>query len=94
MVGRKQPQEKEYKTHIMNKIKRLLFVSAVVAIGAVSMESCHKDDDDDIIVINNDTTIINEIITDADTTPLNCIAPAFLKKSVRMYSNRSLRSMT
>ena len=71
---------KECKTHIMNKIKRLLFVSAVVALGAVSMESCHKDDDDDIIVINNDTTIINEIITDADTTPLNCIAPAFLKK--------------
>lgn len=47
---------------------------------AIVFSACHKDDDDEIIVINNDTTIINEIINDADTTPLKCVAPPFLKK--------------
>ena len=58
-------------------MKRLMLFTILVAIV---FSACHKDDDDEIIVINNDTTIINEIINDADTTPLKCVAPPFLKK--------------
>lgn len=64
----------------MKQITNWLFATAALVIAAMCTTSCNKDDDDEIIVINNDTTIINEIINDADTTPLKCVAPPFLKK--------------
>ena len=63
----------------MKQITNRLFATAALVIATMCTTSCNKDDDDEIIIIN-DTTIINEIINDADTTPLKCVAPPFLKK--------------
>ena len=63
----------------MKQITNWLFATAALVIATMCTTSCNKDDDDEIIIIN-DTTIINEIINDADTTPLKCVAPPFLKK--------------
>ena len=64
----------------MRQIRNWLLATAVVALGAMCTTSCNKDDDEEIIIINDTTFIINEVITDTDTTPLKCVAPAFLKK--------------
>ena len=64
----------------MKQIRNWLFAAAVIAAGTLCTTSCNKDDDDDIIIINDTTFVINEVITDTDTTPLKCVAPAFLKK--------------
>ena len=63
------------------KLTKLKLAAGLIACLALSFASCHKNDDiEEIIIVNDTTFVINEIITDADTTPLNCIAPAFLKK--------------
>ena len=62
------------------KQTKLKLAAGLLACLALIFTSCHKNDDIEEIIIVNDTTIINEIINDADTTPLKCVAPPFLKK--------------
>ena len=63
------------------KLINLKLVAGLIACLALSFASCHKDDDiEEIIIVNDTTFVINEVITDTDTTPLECVAPAFLKK--------------
>ena len=62
------------------KLINLKLAAGLIACLALSFASCHKNDDiEEIIIVNDTTFVINEVITDTDTTPLECVAPAFLK---------------